>query len=201
MTVSNVASTYGSYQSTKKADTKAEAKEEKAVEAGAVYEKSEEKEAKKPATYNVNKMTEEQRKQIVEQLKADNESRMKQLTDIVSQMMTGQATTFAKTEDGMWKFLASGEFTVDAATKAQAQKDIAEDGYYGIKQTSQRMFDFACALAGDDVDKMKKMEAAIDKGYQMALKTWGRELPQICQDTMKATHDLFSDYYASKEVE
>ena len=28
---------------------------------------------------------------------------------------------------------AKGDFTVDAATKAQAQKDISEDGYYGVK--------------------------------------------------------------------
>lgn len=46
-----------------------------------------------------------------------------------------------------------GDFTVDAATKAQAQKDISEDGYYGVKQTSERLFDFASALAGDDVER------------------------------------------------
>ena len=62
------------------------------------------------------------------------------------------------------------------------------------------MFDFACALAGDDVDKMKQMEAAMDKGFKMATKTWGGALPEICQNTMKAAHDMFSDYYASKEV-
>lgn len=94
---------------------------------------------------------------------------------------------------------ASGDYTVDAATKAQAQKDISEDGYWGVKQTSHRLFDFACALAGDDVDKMKEMQAAVEKGFKQATGAWGRELPSICKDTFDATNKLFDDYYASKE--
>lgn len=83
--------------------------------------------------------------------------------------------------------------------KAQAQKDISEDGYYGVKQTSQRLFDFASALAGDDVDKMKEMQKAMEKGFKQATKTWGRELPSICKETMNAANKLFEDYYSSKE--
>ena len=98
-------------------------------------------------------------------------------------------------------FKQSGNYEVDAATKAQAQADIAEDGFYGVKQTSQRMFDFACALAGDDEEKMKKMQSAVQKGYEMAQATWGGALPDICQKTMDATNKLFDDYFASKENE
>lgn len=197
MNVSNVASTYASVNASPKAGKEPmEKKVKDDKEEAAVYEKSTEE---KKATYSINKMSEEDRAALVSQLKTDADNRMKQLTDLVSQMMTGQATTFAKTDDSMWKFLASGKFTVDPQTKAQAQADIAEDGYYGVKQTAQRMFDFACALAGDDVEKMKKMEAAMDKGFAQATKTWGGELPEICQNTIKAAHDLFSDYYASKE--
>lgn len=88
---------------------------------------------------------------------------------------------------------------MDAATKAQAQEDISENGYYGVKQTSERLFDFAMALAGDDVDKMKEMQAAVEKGFKLATKAWGKELPEICSDTLEATNKLFEDYYASKE--
>lgn len=83
--------------------------------------------------------------------------------------------------------------------RAQAQKDISEDGYYGVKQTSQRLFDFAQALAGDDVSKMKEMQKAMEKGFKQATKTWGRELPAICKETMNAANKLFEDYYSSKE--
>ena len=99
----------------------------------------------------------------------------------------------------MWKFLASGNFTVDAQTKAQAQADIAEDGYWGVKQTSERIFDFAKALSGGDMDKMKEMQAAFEKGFKQATKTWGKELPQISQDTRSAVNKLFEDFYAGNQ--
>ena len=62
------------------------------------------------------------------------------------------------------------------------------------------MFDFASALAGDDADKMKKMQDAITKGYEQATKAWGKELPDICKETLEATNKLFDEYYASKAI-
>ena len=48
---------------------------------------------------------------------------------------------------------------------------------------------------------MKKMESAMEKGFRQAMGAWGKELPQISQDTMDASRKLFSDYYASKSKE
>lgn len=145
-------------------------------------------------------MSAEDRKALVNQLKADLDSRKQSLVNIVQSMMGKQAKTFsvANDENAMWKFLASGDYTVDAATKEQAQKDISEDGYWGVKQTSQRLFDFASALAGDDVNKMKQMQSAMMKGYKQAQGAWGTELPSISQETVDAANKLFDDYYASK---
>ncbi|MCR5477033.1 MAG: hypothetical protein K6E92_05345 [Lachnospiraceae bacterium] len=138
---------------------------------------------------------------IVSQLKSAAEQRQNQLVSLVQKTLSGQAATYGKaTGKDIWRTLASGNFTVDPATKAQAQKDIGEDGYWGVKQTSQRLFDFASALAGDDVEKMKELEKAMEKGFKMATKTWGKELPGICSDTMKAAHGLFEEYYRSKET-
>ena len=77
--------------------------------------------------------------------------------------------------------------------------DIGEDGYWGVKQTSQRLFDFASTLAGDDVEKMHEMQKAMHKGFGLAGKSWGRKLPSICQQTMDAADSLFDNYYKSKE--
>ena len=156
--------------------------------------------AKEP--YKINKMTQEERDAIVSQMKADLQTRQQQLQSIVSQMLGQQATAFgiANDDDSIWKFLAKGDFTVDEAAKVQAQQDISEDGYFGVKQTSERLFDFASALAGDDVDKMKKMQEAMHKGFEQATKSWGKELPDISKDTIKAADKLFEDYYASKET-
>ena len=165
---------------------------------GVVYEKSEEKsDSSKKATYSVNKMSAEDRAALVQQLKADEQSRRDQLTSLVQQMMTKQATTYANAND-IWKFLAKGDYTVDAQTKLQAQQDISDDGYYGVKQTADRLFDFASALAGDDVDKMKKMQAAMQKGFDQATKAWGQKLPDISQKTLDAANKKFEEYYKSK---
>ena len=91
--------------------------------------------------------------------------------------------------------------TVDEETVKKAQEDIAEDGYWGVKQTSQRLFDFASALAGDDVDKMKEMQKAMEKGFKLATGAWGKKLPSICSETMDAANKLFEDYFASKSSE
>ena len=140
------------------------------------------------------------RSAIVQQLKAELEERKNQLMEMVRKTLSGQIGAFGKASgDSFWKTLAGGNYTVDAATKAQAQKDIGEDGYWGVKQTSKRLFDFASALAGDDVDKMKDMQKAMEKGFKLATKAWGRELPKISRDTLDAANKLFEDYYRSKE--
>ena len=135
-----------------------------------------------------------------EQMKADMEENKRQLMALVQKALSGQVGAYGKAnDDDFWKILAGGKYTVDAATKAQAQKDIRVDGYWGVKQTSQRLFDFASALAGDDIDKMKDMQKAMEKGFKLAAKVWGRELPKISQDTLDAANKLFEDYYRSKE--
>lgn len=145
-----------------------------------------------------NKMTESERNNLVAKLKSDQEARQNQLMDMVHKLFNKQADTYGQSSD-MWKFLASGKFTVDAATKTQAQADIAEDGYYGVKKTSERMFEFAMALSGGDVDKMKEMQSAVEKGYKQAEKTWGGNLPDISKQTLDATNQLFEDYYKEQE--
>jgi hypothetical protein len=201
-TISDVYSSYNT-DTTEKADSSSKAdgasKEKEEGTEGVVYEKSSSTEGTSSATYSITKMSAEDRAALVQQLKADQESRQNQLVSIVQQMLTGQATTYAKaTGDDIWSFLAKGDFSnVDEAAKAQAQEDISEDGYYGVKQTSQRLFDFACALAGDDVDSLKEMQEAMQKGYEEATGAWGKDLPDICKQTIDAANQLFEDYYSS----
>lgn len=191
----STASTYTGYQDTTKTKSEDTAKvneTKKAEESGAVYEKS--KEPEKKATYSINKMSKEDRAALVQQLKQEEANRKSQLTSLVQKMFSGQAGV-SKLSD---LFSPENLKNVSAADIAQAKEDVSEDGYWGVKQTSQRLFDFASALAGDDVEKMKEMQAAMEKGFKKATKAWGGELPGICQDTMKAANKLFDDYYASK---
>lgn len=151
----------------------------------AVYEPSKESETSKSQSVNYAQNTE-----LVNKLKADAEAHTQQLQNIVQQLMTKQGQTY-NTANDIWKFLASGNFTVDAATKEQAQKDIAEDGYWGVEQTSDRIIDFAKALTSGDPSKIEDMREAFKKGYEQAEKTWGGELPEISKKTYDAVMEKF----------
>jgi hypothetical protein len=202
--VTNQTDVYASYSasSTTQADSSSKAADTTATEeaaTGVVYDKSDSTTTDtSKATYSINKMSAEDRAALVSQLKADQESRQSQLTSLVQKMLSQQATTYANAND-IWSVFANGNFTVDEAAKQQAQQDISEDGYYGVKQTSERLFDFACALAGDDVDKMKEMQEAMAKGFSQATSAWGKDLPDICQQTLDAANKKFEEYYKSKE--
>lgn len=112
----------------------------------------------------------------IARLKADAEQRTSQLQSLVEKILVGQGKVYNNAND-IWSVLSSGNFTVDAATKAQAQADIADDGYWGVSQTSQRILDFATALTGGDPDKIDAMQDAFKKGYEMAQKTWAASFP------------------------
>ena len=124
--------------------------------------------------------------ELVNKLKADAEARTTQLRSLVEKLIAGQGNAIG-TADDIWSFLRTGDFTVDPATKAQAQADIAEDGYWGVEATSDRILDFAKALTGGDPDKIEEMREAFEKGFQQATETWGGELPEISQKTYDAT--------------
>lgn len=159
-------------------------------ETAVVYEKSPEVDATV-----TNKNNGIDREAIIAQMKADTEARMNQLTDIVKKMMQGQGNALAQTDD-IWSFLASGDYTVTEAAKLQAQEDISEDGYWGVKQTSDRILDFAKALSGGDVSKADELLEAFKKGYEEATAAWGKELPSITKDTYKAVEEKFAAWKA-----
>lgn len=197
--VTSASDVYSTYTTQPKStETKAETTktENKTSEsAGAVYEPS------KETTTASTKKTYKPDANLVAKMKADAEARTAQLKSLVEKMLTKQGETYGKAND-IWSVLSSGNFTVDAATKAQAQADIAEDGYWGVSQTSQRILDFATALTGGDPSKIEEMRAAFQKGYKQAEKTWGGSLPSISQQTYDAVMKGFDDMAAAaKSVE
>lgn len=158
---------------------------------GVIYEKSSETSSKdKTSDKTSNKTT---NTALVAKLKADAEQRTAQLRSIVEQMMTKQGTAIGNADD-MWKFLAKGDFTVSADVKAQAQADIADDGYWGVDQTSDRILDFAKALSGGDSEKADAMLEAFKKGFEQATKSWGDKLPEISQKTYDAVVEKFNKW-------
>ena len=189
--ITNYSTVNSSYETKTKTttDKKENVTAENKVDSGVVYEPSitekteSTKKIYKPDTALINK------------LKADAETRTAQLRSLVEKIMLGQGNAIG-TADDIWSFLRTGNFTVDAATKAQAQADIAEDGYWGVKQTSDRIVDFAKALCGGDPDKIEEMREAFKKGFKMAEEKWGGKLPEISQKTYDAVLEKFDAWAA-----
>ncbi|MCI8837719.1 MAG: hypothetical protein HFG74_06610 [Hungatella sp.] len=145
---------------------------------------------------SVSKMSDSERASLVKNLKDDLNNQMSRFTNMMVQNFQKQGINFSMANgDDFWKMMASGNYTVDAKTKAEAQQAISEDGFWGVKQTSQRIFDFASALAGDDPELMKKYQTAVEKGFSQAEDAWGGSLPGICGDTHEAINKLFDEYY------
>lgn len=126
-------------------------------------------------------------KATIDKMRADLEQRKAQLQNLVEKMLHKQGKTLQKADD-IWGMLRRGEVEVDSETRAQAQKDIAEDGYWGVEQTSDRLVSFAKALAGGDSAYADKLMDAIKKGFEQATKAWGDTLPDICRKTIDATY-------------
>lgn len=174
--------------------------EKKAAESGAAEGSTEQKtdsvELSQDAK-SVNKMSDEERAALVKSLKADQEYQMTRFVNMMTQTFQKQGMTAKSAEDdSFWRMFASGNLQVDAETKAAAQEAISENGYWGVKQTSERIFTMAQALAGDDVEKMHEMQEAVKKGYEAAGKAWGGDLPGIAGDTISAVDKMFEDYFA-----
>ena len=126
--------------------------------------------------------------ETIEKLKAEAEQRTASLRALVEKMLTKQGQAIANAgildfDNGTNLAEVFRNLEVDEETRLQAQKDTAEDGYWGAEPTSERILSFAKALAGDDKEAAKDMLEAIQKGG----KVWGEDLPELSQNTMKTT--------------
>ena len=164
---------------------------------GVVYEPS------KETTQTSAKKNAKVDSKTIAKLKADADQRLSQLKGIVEQLITKQGKT-SETVSIWSQFrqgVLDGTITVDEATAKQAQEDISEDGYWGVKQTSERILDFAKALTGGDSSKVEDIRTAIEKGFSEAAKLWGDELPEISQKTHDAVMKGLDEWAKQSTVE
>lgn len=156
----------------------------KAENAAAEYTKSEAAEKKPVAKYDA---------ATIEKMKAEAEMKTAQLRSLVEKMLLKQGQKFTTLADA-FDMIKDGTIEVDDETAEEAAKEVADDGYWGVEQTSERLFSFAKALAGNDTTKADAMLEALQKGFDEATKCWGGELPEICQKTLEATQKKLTDW-------
>lgn len=130
---------------------------------------------------------------IIKQMNGELSSKNQQLQNLVDQLLTKQAGKYTKLAD-LFQDIKDGKIEVDPETVEQAKKDVAEDGYWGIEQTSDRLVAMAQALSGGDATKADELISAIKKGFEQATDEWGDELPDICQKTVDAATKKLEDW-------
>jgi len=85
----------------------------------------------------------------------------------------------------------------DQETINKAKEAVSEDGYYGVKRTSERILSFAKAIAGNDPAKIEEMRKAVEMGFNAAKEAWGKELPDICRETYDVVMKGFDSWMES----
>jgi len=85
---------------------------------------------------------------------------------------------------------------------SKAQEDVSDNGFWGVKQTSERIFNFAEALTGGDPAKMEKMQQVAERAFADVAKIFGGmdKMPEISRQTLDAVRQLFDDFAAATEA-
>jgi hypothetical protein len=98
------------------------------------------------------------------------------------------------TQAGLNKFPAGGDIDLSGfsyngkpiteLSQDEAKALISEDGFFGVNNTAQRIFDFVAAQAGNDLEKLQVGREAILKGFKDAEQIFGGTLPDISYETL-----------------
>ncbi|MCR4606001.1 MAG: hypothetical protein K5639_08405 [Eubacterium sp.] len=121
---------------------------------------------------------------IIQKLNSELDAHTQQMQNLVKQLLGEQADTFQTSLADTYRKMAE---LADPETIEQAKKDVAEDGFWGVEKTSDRMVEMAKALAGGDSTKADELIGAVKKGFEQATSAWGEDLPEISSKTIDAT--------------
>ena len=100
---------------------------------------------------------------------------------------------FATAYQGFQSFLQDIGYSgkpIAELSQDEASALVAEDGIFGIKQTSERIANFVINGAGGDEDLLRAGREGMLQGFKDAEKLWGSALPDISQKTIKAAVEL-----------
>ena len=117
-------------------------------------------------------------------------------------LLRGLVTNMLK-EQGIDFKIANGDQEIDISeiSQEEAIELIADDGYFGVEQTSDRIVDFAIGMAGDDPSRLDAIKEGIEKGFNEALEAFGGWLPDISYDTYDAVMDKLDTWAEGESPE
>jgi hypothetical protein len=128
------------------------------------------------------------------------------MRDLVQQLLSPNADTNNRGQ-AFWAIRANpGQFgvniDVDPEMQAEALQMISEDGYFGVKQTTDRILQFAKAMGGPNASaaQIEELRKGVQEGFDAVAKMFGGfdKLPQVTKDTHKAVMEAFDAWAAGK---
>ncbi|WP_462332555.1 hypothetical protein [Schwartzia sp. (in: firmicutes)] len=129
--------------------------------------------------------------------------------DLMIKTLTAQNTklqAWLANGDGILNFdgvnIDTSRFALPAVgtTPEEAAAAIAPGGEYSVEKVADRIMGLAVAFAGDDPEKLKKMQDAIEEGFRQAGvefkdATGAKEMPDITKQTHDEIMRRFDELY------
>ncbi|TKB10267.1 hypothetical protein [Desulforhopalus sp. IMCC35007] len=98
--------------------------------------------------------------------------------------------------------VADSEINLETITPEEAEQLVADDGYFGVEKTAERIFSLAVGIAGGDVSRLEAIKEGLNQGFQEAEDAFGGTLPDISYETYDAVIsklDEWADVESSPE--
>ena len=132
----------------------------------------------------------------IKQMWSQHDQKVESFRRLVEGLLNKQAQKFdlARDDWGRPVWTGSEMIEIDDETRAAAQAEIGEGGYYSVEETAKRLLDFAVALSGGDPAKIETLKDGFEKGFKQAEEMWGGKLPQISYDTYDAVMKGFDEW-------
>jgi hypothetical protein len=106
-----------------------------------------------------------------------------------------------------WATAASQKFDsfeVSKATQSKAQEMIGDDGYYGVKKTTDRIMEFARALAGSGASEkdIESLRRGVQAGFDSVAKMFGGfdKLPDVSKNTYDSVMKEFDSWVSGSKL-
>lgn len=145
----------------------------------------------------------EQDKIDIDSLKMSLEEQKLSIRNMVKDLVEKQGFKFNSStlrfSDGEIYNENPDKIKIDKATSLKAQAEISDEGFWGVKKTSERIVDFAKRISGGDSSKIEILKDAIRDGFEAAKELMGGKLPEISNQTYEAVMKSLDEWKSSDD--
>ena len=111
-----------------------------------------------------------------------------------------EQTTFEKNYQEFQDFLQNIGYDgpkIGELSQDEAKELVADDGFFGVDKTSQRLSDFVIQGAADNEEMLRAGRSGLLEGMKQAEQMWGGDLPEISQKTMEKAIENIDKYMSN----